>query len=283
MKWLLVVLLVISAAPCTAASLEAVPRQVEDGGVVLLRLQSPESIFAVTRWNDAPVYLEVTPDGARGLLPVPLGKPAGSYPLTVAVVDRAGRTRRFQTEITVQKSNRPVERLTLPPAMVSPRKPELLKRIARDSKRLQAIYQQETPALYWDGFRRPVADPVGSLFGLQRILNGKPRSPHSGVDFRSPKGTPVYAPAAGRVVLVDDLYYTGKTVVVDHGGQLISIFAHLDQASVQDGELTTAGSLLGKVGSTGRSTGPHLHWTVRLAGERIDPLALLALLERERP
>lgn len=283
MKWLLLVLWLFFASHSLAASLEVVPREVEDGGVVLVRLKLSQPTLAVIRWNDSPIYLDLTSQGARGLLPVPLGTPAGLYPVTVSVVDQAGRTLRFSTEILVKKSDRPVERLSLPKAMVSPQKPELLERIARDSQRLKTIYLQDNPALYWDGFNRPVTDPVGSLFGLRRVLNGKPRSPHSGVDFRSPRGTTVYAPAVGRVVLVDDLYYTGKTVVVDHGGRLISVFAHLDKTEVQSGIMTTSETPLGQVGSTGRSTGPHLHWSVRLAGERIDPLALLALFDRESP
>ena len=108
-------------------------------------------------------------------------------------------------------------------------------------------------------------------------MNGKPRSPHSGTDFRSPAGTPVKALSNGRVALVDDLFYTGKTVVVDHGEGLFSLYGHLSETEVDQGHELLAGDVVGKVGSTGRSTGAHLHLSVKLLGERIDPLALLSL------
>jgi murein DD-endopeptidase MepM/ murein hydrolase activator NlpD len=114
------------------------------------------------------------------------------------------------------------------------------------------------------------------VFGVLSIYNGETRSRHSGADFLSPAGTPIAAPAAGRVLLAQDLYFTGNTVIVDHGLGLFSLFAHLSAIEVADGAAVAAGDLVGKVGSTGRVTGPHLHWTVRLGGARVDPLSLLA-------
>ena len=110
-------------------------------------------------------------------------------------------------------------------------------------------------------------------------MNGKPKSPHSGTDFRSPSGTPVHSISNGRVTLVDDLFYTGKTVVIDHGEGLLSVYAHLSKALVAEDVELQIGDVLGEVGSTGRSTGAHLHLTVRLLGERVDPLALLDIFE----
>jgi murein DD-endopeptidase MepM/ murein hydrolase activator NlpD len=110
-------------------------------------------------------------------------------------------------------------------------------------------------------------------------MNGKPKSPHSGTDFRSSVGTPVRSISSGRVVLVSDLFYTGQTVVVDHGEGLLSVYAHLSKILVEENHELQVGDVLGKVGSTGRSTGAHLHLTVRLLGERIDPLALLAIFD----
>ena len=110
-------------------------------------------------------------------------------------------------------------------------------------------------------------------------MNGKPKSPHSGTDFRSPSGTSIRSISSGRVALVADLFYTGQTVVVDHGEGLLSIYAHLSKVLVKEGSELRVGDTLGEVGSTGRSTGAHLHLTVRLLGERIDPLALLAVFD----
>jgi len=123
-----------------------------------------------------------------------------------------------------------------------------------------------------------VPGAANSVFGTRSIYNGEPRSPHSGADFQGAPGTPVKAPNSGRVVLAGDLYFTGNTVVIDHGAGLFSLFAHLRAINVHEGDSVTTGAVLGELGATGRVTGPHLHWAVRITGARVDPLSLLALL-----
>jgi murein DD-endopeptidase MepM/ murein hydrolase activator NlpD len=154
--------------------------------------------------------------------------------------------------------------------------PSALPRIQREARTLEQIFDErscrERPAVV---FSAPSADPASSPFGSRSIFNGKPRSRHNGVDFASGRGAPIVAPADGRVVLVDDLYFTGTTVVLDHGCGIYSLFAHLDEAVVALDDRVRRGARLGDVGSTGRSTGPHLHWSVRLNGTRVDPLALI--------
>ena len=119
---------------------------------------------------------------------------------------------------------------------------------------------------------RPVAGGrLSSPFGLQRFFNGEPRNPHSGLDFAVPAGTPVKAPAAGRVVLVGDYFFNGRTVFVDHGQGFISMFCHLSEIGVRVGQEVARGEEVGRVGSTGRATGPHLHWNVSLNDARVDP------------
>ena len=117
-----------------------------------------------------------------------------------------------------------------------------------------------------------------SRFGTRSIFNGQARNPHSGADFMSPAGTPIQAPNAGRVALARDLYFSGNTIVIDHGLGVFSLLAHLSAFDVREGDTVAAGQVVGRVGATGRVTGPHLHWAVRVADARIDPLALLALL-----
>jgi murein DD-endopeptidase MepM/ murein hydrolase activator NlpD len=109
------------------------------------------------------------------------------------------------------------------------------------------------------------------------------RNPHSGADFPSPAGTPIAAPSAGRVVLARDLYFSGNTVILDHGLGLFSLLAHMSVVDVREGDLVPSGKVVGNVGATGRVTGPHLHWAVRLNGARVDPMAVLALLGRQKP
>lgn len=124
-------------------------------------------------------------------------------------------------------------------------------------------------------FMKPVEGPYSSPFGLKRFFNGEPRNPHSGLDIAAPTGTPIKSPAAGRVVLTGNFFFNGNVVYVDHGQGVISMFCHLDTISVQEGDNLHKGQTLGKVGATGRVTGPHLHWSVSLNNARIDPMLLL--------
>ncbi|WP_282343633.1 peptidoglycan DD-metalloendopeptidase family protein [Pseudomonas sp. PS02288] len=120
-------------------------------------------------------------------------------------------------------------------------------------------------------FDKPVDGPLSSPFGLRRFFNGEERNAHSGLDFAVPAGTPIKAPAAGKVTLVGNLFFNGNTVFVDHGQGLISMFCHLSKIDVKVGDEVPRGGVVGRVGSTGRATGPHMHWNVSLNGVRVDP------------
>ncbi len=119
-----------------------------------------------------------------------------------------------------------------------------------------------------------------SPFGLRRFFNGQPRSPHSGIDLRAKDGTPIKSPNNGRIALVRDCYLSGNTVVVDHGGGLFTLYAHLSRVNVKQGQMVKKGEVIGLAGSTGRVTGPHLHWGVSLMGMRVDPQQFMALSEK---
>lgn len=272
-------LLCLLPAPLVAGTLALSPSQLVNGGVVMLRWSGETPASAVARWNGKPFDLRVLPEGgAFALLGADLLQEPGTYPLEVVITDRYGQSTRHELAVQVVRAERPVQRLTLPPEMVTPLDPAIIKRIERERRQISEVYARtETPAL-WASFVRPVDDPISSVFGLQRILNGESRSPHNGIDFRSPLGKPVLAPADGVVVLVADLYYTGKTVILDHGEGLMSVYAHLNEYLCTVGRHLRQGETLGRVGSTGRSTGPHLHWGIRLRGERVDPLLLLQVL-----
>jgi murein DD-endopeptidase MepM/ murein hydrolase activator NlpD len=281
MRWL-VLLFLLLPAQALAGVLTLEPPAIDNGGVALLRWHGEPPSAAVARFNGRSYDLRSTPRGMLALLGVDLELAPGSYPVEVTVVDSRGETETFQLRLEVRQSVRPVERLTLPPARVTPSDPAVLKRIEEERTLLASLFsQQQTPPL-WETFVQPVADPVGSPFGLRRILNGQPKSPHAGVDFRSPAGTLVRAAARGKVAFAGDLFYTGQTVILDHGDGLFSLYAHLQSMDCRPGELLDAGSVLGQVGSTGRSTGPHLHWGVKLRGDRVDPLALTGLLGGEK-
>lgn len=127
---------------------------------------------------------------------------------------------------------------------------------------------------------RPVDGRLSSPFGLRRFFNGQERNPHSGLDFAVPAGTPVKAPAAGRVVLVGNYFFNGNTVFVDHGQGFISMFCHLSAIDVKVGDDVARGAVVGKVGSTGRATGPHLHWNISLNATRVDPAIFIGAVKR---
>jgi murein DD-endopeptidase MepM/ murein hydrolase activator NlpD len=190
--------------------------------------------------------------------------PAGGPPITAS--------RAF----VVAAKRFPTRRLRVAPQYVDPPANEVA-RIVNEAATLNAIYEQATAPREWPrAFRTPIDVPANSAFGTRSVFNGQERSPHSGADFPAPAGTPVTAPGAGVVALAAPLYFTGNTVVIDHGMGVVSVLAHLSAMSVSTGDGVKAGQLVGRVGATGRVTGAHLHWSVRLNGARVDPLSLIA-------
>ena len=183
---------------------------------------------------------------------------------------------RHSTVLTVVQRDYAIQRIDgLEPKMVTPPE-DVIKRIKRDANAVREARTRIAPlGDFVDGFDWPVSGRISGVFGSQRILNGKPRAPHYGIDIAAPKGTAVLAPASGRVTLVMDLYYSGWTILVAHGLGLNSSFLHLDQVAVSTGEQVPRGALLGWVGSSGRSTGPHLDWRLDWQGRRLDA-ALIA-------
>jgi murein DD-endopeptidase MepM/ murein hydrolase activator NlpD len=186
-----------------------------------------------------------------------------------------GRSQRYGLSVKSRKYR--IQRIDgLPPGKVTPSK-EDLKRIRREValvKRARKIDDPRTDFL--GGFRWPVKGIISGVYGSQRILNGEPRRPHYGIDIAAPKGTRVVAPAAGVVTLVHrDMYFSGGTMLVDHGHGLSSAFLHLSRILVEEGERVAQGQVIAEVGSTGRSTGPHLDWRINLFGRRLDPSLLV--------
>ncbi len=171
----------------------------------------------------------------------------------------------------------------LPPAKVTPSVKDL-ERIKREQALINAARRRDDPRTdFLQGFIWPAKGRISGVYGSQRILNGKPRRPHYGLDIAAPRGTPVRAPAAGVVSLVHkDMYFTGGTVILDHGHGLSSVFIHLSKVHVAQGDRLAQGALLGEVGATGRATGPHLHWGMNLFQQRLDPQLLVPPLPTDR-
>jgi murein DD-endopeptidase MepM/ murein hydrolase activator NlpD len=222
--------------------------------------------------RDWPAF-ETDPHTWRALVGIDLAAAPRAYDLVVT----AGSERDVQ-RLVVRKRAFRTRHLTVDPNLVNPPS-DALERIARETRELNEIWQASAPERLWGGaFERPVPDPANSAFGTMSVYNGEPRSAHSGADFLSPAGRPIKAPNAGRVRLAGPLYFTGNTVIIDHGLGLFSLFAHLSEIDVKTGDEVKRGEVVGKVGATGRVTGPHLHWSVRIGNARVDPLSLLFAL-----
>jgi murein DD-endopeptidase MepM/ murein hydrolase activator NlpD len=155
--------------------------------------------------------------------------------------------------------------------------PADLERIRREAALVKSARKNSSSHTYFAaGFQWPVLGPVSGVYGSQRVYNGNPGRPHYGVDVAVPKGTPVGAPAPGVVVLAEpDLFYSGGTIIIDHGSEVSSSFLHLSEVSVEVGTAVKAGEIVGKVGSTGRATGPHLDWRMNWRNRRVDPQLLV--------
>ncbi len=180
--------------------------------------------------------------------------------------------------IQVKRKDYPEEHLKVPGKMVE-FSPRTLRRVLADQKAVRQACSKITNKIYWKRpFVWPVESKILSPFGLRRFFNGKPRSPHSGIDLRARANTPIKAPSNGKVALVRNCYLSGNTVVVDHGGGLFTLYAHLSKVMVRRGQKVQRGQVIGLSGATGRATGPHLHWGVSLMGVRVDPVQLMKLM-----
>lgn len=150
-----------------------------------------------------------------------------------------------------------------------------LARVNEEKKLLEDLWATSSEQRLWKGaFVKPTMGDVGSPFGLRRVFNEQPRSPHAGLDIKAPSGQGVYASNFGTVVVARDLFFTGKTIVIDHGQSIYTIYAHLSKIDVKEGDPAGRAQEIGLVGATGRVTGPHLHWGVKVGGARVDPATL---------
>jgi murein DD-endopeptidase MepM/ murein hydrolase activator NlpD len=264
-------------APGLAVTVDA--RSIQPGELVVLTVVTPDptDVVAAHAFGHRVAAYRVDRATWRTLVGIDLATPPGRYPVTFDATIGGHRLEATST-LDVRDKAFPTRELTVAEAFVNPPASET-NRIAAEGARLEAIWKVETPQRFWEGpFVRPVTEPANSAFGSRSVFNGQMRTPHSGADFLSPAGTPVHAPAAGRVVVAAPLYYSGNTVVIDHGLGLYSLFAHFSAIAVHESDLVAPGDVLGRVGATGRVTGPHLHWAVRVGGARVDPLSVLALL-----
>ncbi len=216
------------------------------------------------------------PKGCVGLLGIDLQDEPGTHELIVEL--KTGEERRtFRYSVSIVKGKFHVEHLTLPKDKVDLDEKSVARWKAEQEQVKAALVEGSLTKLWQPGFVEPVSGRRTGIFGSMRIMNGQARNPHNGEDIGAPLGTPVAATNDGVVRLTVDHIFSGKGVFLDHGLGLYSMYFHLSEVLVKDGDQVKAGQIVGKVGSTGRATGPHLHWGAKLNGARINPYALLDL------
>jgi murein DD-endopeptidase MepM/ murein hydrolase activator NlpD len=252
--------------------------------VVLSSTKPVSDLQATWDTRDLPFWVTQTwrtgrTEQREALVGVDLEKAPGAYELAASGRLPDGQPFACKLLIKVVLGHFATERLTVGKQYVEPDEAQA-KRAAAESQTLRTIYDHPTPERLWMGpFRAPLEGvKTGGNFGKRRILNGIPRSPHSGVDFPAPTGTPVHATQAGKVALAQELFFAGNTVVIDHGLGIYTFYGHLSEIDVQTGDQLKAGQLLGKVGATGRVTGPHLHWGLTVDQARVNALDLVRVL-----
>ncbi|WP_432737905.1 M23 family metallopeptidase [Maridesulfovibrio sp. FT414] len=275
-----VLLMLLCASTAFAKINLAYPESVGLGEPFLVRITSDSGLESVSiKWKGTEVKPEIRNWKGRSVALAMFGTDVlvdktGKSKLSITVVED-GKERRLGRSVRVKKKKYKVQRLSLPENMVTPPK-DVLDKIAQDRVEVAAAKETMSAERKWFvPFTRPTKGSQSSPYGAQRILNGKPRNPHRGLDFRGAEGAEITAIADGRVVLVGDHYYAGNCIYLDHGNGVVTMYFHLSRIDVKEGEIVERGQVIGGIGSTGRVTGPHLHMSVSVQGRLVDPTYVL--------
>ncbi len=262
----------LSVSGAYAFTVDVIPAEVKPGDVVLLQIEGDSGTAAKAEFLGRTVqFYPAAENRLFALLPVDIKTKPDKYPVSVLRDDRK-ETR----SVFVRSHKFKTVKLTLPEGKVT-LSPENQKRATNEAVMLKKVWSEKT-GKSWDGaFIPPTETEISEVYGVNRIMNEKKNSVHRGMDFRGKTGTPVRAINSGTVVLTDDLFYGGHTVVVDHGMGLYSIYMHLSEFKALQDAAVEKNQVIGLIGSSGRVTGPHLHMSVKLDGVSINPEALFEL------
>lgn len=222
-------------------------------------------------FNGRNIHFNPSKESVKAIVAVDYFTEPGKYDLVASVNGTVLR----QT-VEVVKKDYPVQRLTLPKNMVE-LSPENERRAEREQKRMAAIWPHDNNRSWTGDFINPLEGEIITPFGVRRFINNTPKSPHTGIDVAGELGDKILAPNDGVVALVDRQFFAGNAVVLDHGQGIFTMFFHLSKVLVKKGQKVNKGDAIALVGATGRATGPHLHWGVRIQGARVDPLELVHL------
>ena len=262
------------------------PDLIVRGGVVPIQVTSPVALMAADAsfGEERFPLLPVDKDSWIALVGVSTKKKDPSLPIDLTLFPaKGGPPYRIRADLMVRMpkpGKRKVQELALPTGMVDLTE-KRVRQVRSDNRSLGDSLATRTRERFWDEpFLVPVQGRVSTKFGTGRVLNGKPRSPHSGVDIAARKGVPVKVSNGGKVLLAYDFYLSGKTVVVDHGWGICTIYAHMDRIAVKEGQQVERGQSIGTVGTSGRATGPHLHFGAFIRGVKVDPMKLIKATEQ---
>ncbi len=246
------------------------------GEVFKISVISPSPIeSAYVEFQGDRIYLKSEGKRAEGYFGFDLASPPGEKVIRICVV-RGGEKVEIERKLVLEDGKFPVQRIDgVPDNYVNPDQ-ESLKRIMREKSLLDSVWKSSSEKVFWSGdFVAPLRGFRGNGFGRRRIINGQPRSPHTGLDCSAPEGTPVFAINRGIVRVARNLFFSGNSVIIDHGGGLFSMYFHLKDLRVAEGQVVEKGTVIGTVGMTGRVTGPHLHFGVRMVSQRVNPERLI--------
>jgi murein DD-endopeptidase MepM/ murein hydrolase activator NlpD len=268
-------------APRLSAALSSASAR--QGAIVIATLSSDASLDEARLYvgdSERGVPMEPVPGERRyrALVGMDFEGPTGKRAVRFEGRVGCGQKGTAVRELTVRSGKFAVEKLRVAPEYVEPPESEK-ERIEAEREKVAQVWKSGDPARRWSGpFRLPVDAPVRTAsFGSRRVFNGEPRSAHSGLDLAAASGQAVWAPAPARVALAESLYFSGGTVILDHGEGLFTSYFHLSRIDVHAGDVLETGQNFAAVGATGRATGPHLHWSAKIQGARINPLGLLDL------
>lgn len=266
----------VAASLCLCVPAVAAPRAAPiPGGIAIIRLAPGSDAAPQAFFDGRPVLVERRNGAWQAVVGLPLAAQPGEHTIKVVSAGPAGVQER-EAGFKIAPHAYAIQRLTIKDAGKVNPPPEALARIEQEAQKMADLRTRFRDLADVDTeFVLPAKGRLSSRFGLRRVLNGEPRSPHGGLDLAIPAGTPVAAPASGVVLEASDFYYCGQAVFVDHGQGLISLYCHLQQTDVKPGQALRRGERIGLSGMSGRATGPHLHWSVYLNGNPVNPELML--------
>lgn len=243
---------------------EAVP-----GGIAVVDLElsskTTNGKAPVVEYNKERIMVTENNGSWHGIIGIPLAAKPGKHKLDIQGHNKT-------VSFLVQPKQYAEQRITIKDKRKVNPNEEDMKRIRKERKRInKALKQWAEKDDVETSFVLPVAGKLSSPFGLRRYFNEQPRKPHSGIDIAAPEGTPIVAPAAGKVIETGDFFFNGNSVFIDHGQGLVTMYCHMSQINVKTGQTVTKGQTIGAVGKSGRVTGPHLHWSISLNNARVNP------------